>query len=96
MRRLASTLAALVVAGTLAVTLPASAFAATGELTINRQHYDNPSGCYTSDRWPLSVRNGTDESALIFDDDKCEGQVAAVLPPGQRGVFEFGRSVYLP
>ncbi|EPH42934.1 hypothetical protein STRAU_4018 [Streptomyces aurantiacus JA 4570] len=82
-------------AGMLAFAVPGSAVAADGVLIVNGTAYEEPSGCYDSDRWPLSVSNYTDEVALVFSSPGCSGQVIELVNPGDETVSEFGASVYL-
>lgn len=74
MRRIATALGALPIAGLLTLTAPA-AHAATGTLTIEGQPpYTNPSGCYDfTRRPPLRIFNQTDRPAYIFREPHCQG-----------------------
>ncbi|GLU49919.1 hypothetical protein [Nocardiopsis ansamitocini] len=78
----------------LAHAVPASA--ANGTLTLGPTSITNPSGCYSSDMWPLSVRNQTDETAIVFSGRNCHGILVGEVEPGGQGVFEFGTSVFIP
>ncbi|MEV6976769.1 hypothetical protein [Kitasatospora sp. NPDC093806] len=93
MRRLATVLGALATAGALALTVPASAVAASGVLTVGGHRYQNPSGCYNGDFFPLGVSNHTDAIVFVHTEQNCTGTVIAVLAPGSEGLYEFGASV---
>jgi type 1 fimbria pilin len=95
MPRIPATLAAATAAALLALSVPSAAHAANGVLYVNGQSHVKPSGCYFSYNWPLAVANHTDEIALIFDSPDCTGADPDFVYPGERKVFEFGRSVYV-
>jgi hypothetical protein len=95
MRRAATVLGSLAAAGVLALSLSGSAWAASGTLIINGRAYNNPSGCYNSDRWPLSVANHTDAPAVISEGQGCSGEQLDTVFPGDSTVSEFGGSVYI-
>ncbi|PAZ13945.1 hypothetical protein CLM62_20895 [Streptomyces sp. SA15] len=95
MRRIALTVGSLVAAGMLAFAVSGSAVAAEGVLVINETAYEQPSGCYDSDRWPLSVSNHTDAIAYVFSEPGCGGAVTEAVHPGESTVSEFGNSVYI-
>ncbi|MGA4841353.1 hypothetical protein [Streptomyces sp. G45] len=95
MRRFALTVGSLVAAGTLAFAVPGSAVAANGVLVVNDTAYEDPSGCYDSDRWPLRVGNYTDEVALVFTGPDCTGELIELVAPGEETISEFGASVYV-
>jgi hypothetical protein len=67
-----------------------------GTLVINGKEYQDPSGCYSSDRSPLSVTNRTNEAAIIFEGSNCTGQPLEIVAPGNGTVSEFGGGVYIP
>ncbi|MEV0375590.1 hypothetical protein AB0I10_38590 [Streptomyces sp. NPDC050636] len=94
MRRIATALGTLAAAATLALA-PGSAYAADGVLIVNDTAYEEPSGCYDSDRWPLSVSNHTDGIALVFSEPGCGGEVTEAVYPEESAVSEFGNSVYI-
>lgn len=81
MRRIAMALGTLPIAGLLTVSIPAAAHAANGKLIINGKKYNNPSGCYNSDRRPLHVINHTNETAFMFVAPDCKGYERAALNP---------------
>ncbi|WP_274555967.1 hypothetical protein [Streptomyces spiramyceticus] len=95
MRRIATALGTIAAAATLALTVPCSAYAADGVLVVNDTAYEQPSGCYDSDRWPLSVSNHTDAVAFVFSGPGCSGEVIELVNPGDSAVSEFGASVYI-
>lgn len=95
MRRIAQTVGSLTAAAALTLALPGSAGAAQGVLVVNDTAYENPSGCYESDRWPLTVSNHTDSPAFVFAEPGCSGEVTEVVDPGAATVAEFGNSVYI-
>lgn len=95
MRRITTALGALAAASLLALTLPASAHAADGVLVINDTAHEGPSGCYNSDRSPLSVSNHTDSVAHVYSGPGCSGDVIDIVYPGDSTVSEVGNSVYI-
>ncbi|MFE7592224.1 hypothetical protein ACFU6K_22735 [Kitasatospora sp. NPDC057512] len=96
MRRLTTVLGTLAAAGTMALALPNTAFAAHGELIFNpgQTVIENPSGCNNATYRPLIVQNDTNEYALVYDGPDCTGNVIAVVPPGGHTTQEFGSSVF--
>ncbi|MER6949300.1 hypothetical protein ABT294_35335 [Nonomuraea sp. NPDC000554] len=96
MRRLTMALAALSAAGTLAITLPGSAFAADGVLLINGRKFFEPSGCVNvPSRFGVNVLNGTNEVAFVFEGIDCTGDVLAAVEPGDEAFVENGTSVFI-
>ncbi|WP_326820123.1 hypothetical protein [Streptosporangium sp. NBC_01756] len=95
MQRIVAALGTLAAAGLLALTIAPSASAATGRLTINGKVYVNPHGCYTSDIWPISVINGTDQAVVILNTTDCRGGVDTVVLPGRSTVSEYGAGIYI-
>ncbi|MEV7782628.1 hypothetical protein [Kitasatospora sp. NPDC088351] len=95
MRRLATVCATLAAAGAMALAVPAAALAASGNLYVSGHRYQNPSGCYDSERWPLSVTNDTNEVAYVYEHADCRGRVLGIVRPGEERTFEFGASVYI-
>ncbi|QKV93908.1 hypothetical protein HUT19_20855 [Streptomyces sp. NA02950] len=79
----------------LALLSAGTATAAQGTLIVSGTPYSDPSGCYNTEQYPLRVDNHTDELAIVFSGPECQGAVTATVPPGERGVFEFGESVYI-
>ncbi|MBL1096350.1 hypothetical protein [Streptomyces coffeae] len=88
--------AAVIGALGLALSSAGTAAAAQGTLIVSGTPHNNPSGCYNTDHYPLSVDNRTDEVALVFSGPDCQGAPIAPVPPGESGIFEFGQSVYIP
>ncbi|WP_329625950.1 hypothetical protein OG357_38600 (plasmid) [Streptomyces sp. NBC_01255] len=86
---------ALVAATLLAVTLPSSASAAEGVLTVNGAAYENPSGCYPIDWFPSSVANHTDAIAEVHSGPDCTGQVEWLVYPGETYNTETAQSVFI-
>jgi hypothetical protein len=95
MRQIALTASSLMAAGMLTLAVPGSAVAAEGVLIVNGTAYEEPSGCYESDRWPLSAHNHTDSVAFVFSQPGCSGQVIELINPGDSTVSEFGNSVHI-
>ncbi|MDL4773615.1 hypothetical protein [Actinomadura xylanilytica] len=96
MKRVATTLGTLAVAGTLTLAAPGTASAAHGELVFGGgQVVHNPSGCIKAQTRPLILQNRTNEYALIFSSPNCTREMLAVVPPGGRTVQERGSSVYV-
>ncbi|MFC4561714.1 hypothetical protein ACFO4E_07580 [Nocardiopsis mangrovi] len=86
---------ALAAAGlVLAAAVPSHA--AQGILRLGFQTIANPSGCYNSQTWPLSVSNGTDQPVTIYGQPDCQGDPLSVVGPGGNVVEEFGASVSVP
>lgn len=96
MRRIATALGILAAAATLALTVPGSAYAAQGVLSINGVEYHDPSGCYEIGSFPYGVVNHTDRTALVLTGRGCTGKVDAVVDPGRSKNGELGNSVYIP
>ncbi len=97
MRRAATVLGSLAMAGSLALGLSGSAWAAQGTLRVSGNTYTNPrEGCYTGLFWPLSVENETNTTVFAFSDERCQGDFIGPVGPGSSQVFEFGGSVYVP
>ncbi|MGC0419949.1 hypothetical protein [Embleya sp. AB8] len=97
MRRVAGAAVSVLAAGALVVSSPASAWAASGTLTVSGRTYENPAkGCYTGKYWPLAVNNDTDTVVYVFDDAECHGARIGVIAPGSSIVNEFGGSVEVP
>ncbi|WP_326767165.1 hypothetical protein OG978_23880 [Streptomyces sp. NBC_01591] len=95
MRRVLTAFGTLAAAAMLSVSVTQSASAAQGDLVVNGTVYSDPSGCYPSDRWPLSVENYTNEPALIFGSADCSGPILGFVTPGSSQVSEFGGSVFI-
>ncbi|MFH8514782.1 hypothetical protein ACH4CE_06600 [Streptomyces gelaticus] len=95
MRRALTAFGTLAAVAVLSVSVAQSASAATGDLIVNGQVHTSPSGCFNSDRWPLSVENRTNELALIFTGPDCSGLPIGVVLPGDSQVSEFGASVFV-
>ncbi|MFJ5679789.1 hypothetical protein [Streptomyces sp. NPDC093097] len=70
------------------------ATAVQGTLYINGQRYNNPRGCYNSQRLPMSVKNQTTYRVLIYGRANCQGSSIATLEPGREATYEFGESVF--
>ncbi|MGH3710736.1 MAG: hypothetical protein ACRDRQ_22115 [Pseudonocardiaceae bacterium] len=68
----------------------------TGKLILDGRVFENPSGCYNSETWPMRVRNETDTKAEIHYMADGQGPVEAEVEPDEVKVFEFGRSVCFP
>jgi len=96
MRRISTLLGTAALAAVMAVAVPGSAQAATGDLQVGFAVHHNPSGCYNSDIFPLIVGNETNETATVYDQPDCQGNVIGTVAPGQNSVFEFGASVSVP
>ncbi|MEU0565713.1 hypothetical protein ABZ297_10005 [Nonomuraea sp. NPDC005983] len=96
MRRLTMALAALSAAGTLAITLPGSAFAADGVLFINGRRFIDPSGCINVPSLDgVRILNGTNEAAFVFEGINCMGDVIAAVEQGDAAFVEAGASVFI-
>ncbi|WP_329075031.1 hypothetical protein [Streptomyces niveus] len=97
MRRVTTVLGGLVMAGTLALGLSGSAWAAHGWLKISgKTHYEPRTGCYTGVYVPLSVDNYTDTAVHVYSGVNCQGDYLGTVEPDSHGFFEYGRSVYVP
>ncbi|MEK8146009.1 hypothetical protein NKH18_46945 [Streptomyces sp. M10(2022)] len=79
----------------IAMSGPASAFAAEGTLVINGSEYNDPSGCYPIDRYPTSMTNHTDSIAEVHSGPDCSGQVEWLVYPGETYHTESAQSVFI-
>lgn len=96
MRRATTALGAVAMAAMMALALPGSASAAHGRLVFGGgQVVENPSGCVNAQVRPLTVRNKTNEYALVYSGRNCSGRVLAVVRPGGQTTREFGSSVFV-
>jgi hypothetical protein len=96
MRRLATALGTLTLAGAIGLALPGTAFAAHGQLFIAPTTViDNPVGCYNGKGTPLMVGNHTNEYALVYGGPNCTGRVLTVIAPGEGASEDFGQSVFV-
>ncbi|MGW2112239.1 hypothetical protein [Streptomyces sp. NPDC001948] len=95
MRRVLTAFGTLAAAAVLSVSVTQSASAAQGNLVVNGTVHNDPSGCYSSNRWPLTVQNYTNELAVIFQGADCTGPILGVVAPGASEVSEFGGSVFI-
>ncbi|MFE2181136.1 hypothetical protein [Streptomyces sp. NPDC059455] len=93
MRRIGLVAASVTGAVSLALSPTGSAMAAEGTLTVGLATHTNPSGCYTTNIWPMFVTNNTNEVATVFDLPNCQGHAISQVRPNESGVFEFGTSV---
>ncbi|WP_421109938.1 hypothetical protein [Streptomyces sp. NEAU-S77] len=96
MRRIGLVAASVMGAVALALSSAGSAAAAEGTLTVGLNMYTNPSGCYTTNVWPMFVVNHTNQTASVFDLPNCQGHRIAQVGPNQARTFEFGTSVSIP
>ncbi|MGH3870157.1 MAG: hypothetical protein ACRDSR_01360 [Pseudonocardiaceae bacterium] len=69
---------------------------ASGKLVLDGRLIENPSGCYNSESWPMRVENQTDTKAAIHYIPDGAGPIEDEVEPGDRKVYEFGRSVCFP
>ncbi|MEV6783773.1 hypothetical protein [Streptomyces sp. NPDC051098] len=92
-RRTATVLGALATAAALTLAIPNSAYAARGTLIINRDAYENPSGCYPVTWFPSSITNRTDATATVWTGFDCRGTVDAIVHPGRTHYTEMAGSV---
>ncbi|MEU2128423.1 hypothetical protein [Streptomyces sp. NPDC018352] len=95
MRRVLTAFGTLAAAAMLSVSVTQSASAAQGDLVVNGMVYSDPSGCYPSNRWPLTVENYTNDLAVIFQSADCTGPILGIVRPGSSEVSEFGGSVFI-
>ncbi|MEU9564035.1 hypothetical protein AB0D16_18680 [Streptomyces sp. NPDC048161] len=96
-RRLMSTLGALAAGLLLAVAVPGSAQAATGDVIINDIEFTrSPHGCvvFPSERL-LDVDNSSDRTVTVYRGPDCAGDVAGEVPVDHRRTYE-GKSVFIP
>ncbi|WP_329371394.1 hypothetical protein OG896_33610 [Streptomyces sp. NBC_00669] len=96
MKRAMKTLGTLAAAASIAMAVPAFAQAAAGTLIVDGRAYQNPQGCYDSNRWPLTVDNQTDQPVVVYSGPHCSGDLLRIVGPGERAVSEFGQSVLVP
>ncbi|AGP56620.1 hypothetical protein M271_25670 [Streptomyces rapamycinicus NRRL 5491] len=76
----------------LALSPAGSAMAAEGTLTVGLATHINPSGCYTTNVWPMFVANNTNQVATVFDLPNCQGHAISQVRPSESNVFQFGTS----
>ncbi|MER6914557.1 hypothetical protein ABT354_23030 [Streptomyces sp. NPDC000594] len=93
MRRTLTTLGTLTAALALAVAVPQSASAANGVLIVNGTAHENPSGCISPAKPPLTVDNWTDTGVYVFEEANCQGWPIGIVHPGLERQFPQGRSV---
>ena len=93
MRRIGLVAASVTGAVALALSSAGSAVAAEGTLTVGLIKYTNPSGCYTTNVWPMIVVNNTNQTATVFSLPNCQGLPIGQVRPNESRVFEFGTSV---
>ncbi|MBP8537133.1 hypothetical protein [Streptomyces sp. MK37H] len=93
MRRIGLMAASVMGAVPLALSPTGSAVAAEGTLTVGLATHTNPSGCYTTNVWPMFVANNTNQVATVFDLPNCQGHPISQVRPNESSVFEFGTSV---
>jgi hypothetical protein len=96
MRRIASLLGMLAVAGVVAVALPSSASAASGVLRVNNKPYEDPSGCYISQQSMMDVINDTDQPVELYATPNCTGPVIMVIDPESEESGIDAQSVKVP
>jgi len=96
MRRIGLVAASAIGAVAVALSSAGSAAAAEGTLTVGLNRYTNPSGCYTTNIWPMFVVNHTNQVATVFDLPNCQGRQIDQVGPNQSRTFEFGSSVSIP
>ncbi|MEU6114523.1 hypothetical protein ABZ840_08325 [Streptomyces sp. NPDC047117] len=100
---MAATLGTLAMAGALALTVPSSAYAATGTLTVQnlltgaQTPYENPGDCYTLGvTEALSrINNATDMPVWVYEGPDCQGPSILTLGPGESNVT-VGLSFAIP
>ncbi|MEB8342869.1 hypothetical protein [Streptomyces endophyticus] len=95
LRRITTALGTMAAAALVALSVPTSAFAAEGILTVNGVSYENPSGCYPVDWFPSSVTNNTNAIAEVRSGPGCTGQVQWLVYPGETYNTETAQSVFI-
>lgn len=96
MRRIGLVAASVTGAVALALASAGSAVATEGTLTVGLSTYTDPSGCYTTNVWPMFVANNTNQVATVFALPNCQGARIGQVGPRESSVFEFGTSVSIP
>ncbi|MFE7129429.1 hypothetical protein ACFVIM_01045 [Streptomyces sp. NPDC057638] len=97
MRRIITTLLAVGAALTLTISLPQSARAAQGWISVAGVAYPDPQGCYAGDgRSALTVRNETRIKVYVMDNGDCSGPLVGELLPHEEESFAAEDSVYVP
>ncbi|MFI0775512.1 hypothetical protein [Streptomyces sp. NPDC021212] len=96
MRRIGLVAASALGTVALALSSAGSAAAAEGTLTVGLITHTNPSGCYTTNIWPMFVSNNTNQVATAFALPNCQGPRIGQIAPNASKVFEFGSSVSIP
>ncbi|GAA0445267.1 hypothetical protein GCM10010361_06310 [Streptomyces olivaceiscleroticus] len=87
--RIAATLGSLAMAGVLTLTVPGSAYAATGTLTVTnlvtgkKTAYVNPGDCYTFGVLGAAshINNDTDMPVWIYQGPDCQGPNLLTMGP---------------
>jgi len=93
-------IAAVLAATALALVTAAPAHAAEGTLDIGQRSFENPGGCYNFRPFePKTVTNLTNETATVYYERDCSGEVVGQVRP--QATEEFGNSfstfsVYVP
>ncbi|GHE00753.1 hypothetical protein GCM10010339_17370 [Streptomyces alanosinicus] len=96
MRRMATALGTLGAAVALMLTVPNSAYAATGVLVIDGVAHEDPSGCFPlGDSAPPVVSNYTDAVAEVHSGPDCTGQVTWLIYPGETYHPNGSRSIFV-
>ncbi|KUJ67002.1 hypothetical protein ACZ90_31800 [Streptomyces albus subsp. albus] len=83
-------------AAALALTSPGTALAAQGALIINGEPHLNPSGCLDPSAGLDTVANLTNQTAVVYAEPGCRGDVVTTVMPGQEGEVGGGWSVKIP
>jgi hypothetical protein len=85
-RAVSNALGVVAAAGFLVLGGSQTAQAATGDLVINGQHYQNPSGCYPVSG-SASIQNNTDARVTLHPDPACSGPENGWISPGGSGTL---------
>ncbi|MFC0601116.1 peptidase inhibitor family I36 protein [Streptomyces palmae] len=91
MRRIGMTVASVMGAAALALSVAGTATAAQGVLLINGRPHTNPGGCITDTM--ETVANMTNQTAVVYSEPGCQGEVVTTLMPGQEEEIGGGESV---
>jgi hypothetical protein len=78
-RRTAAGLGMLAVVSITALAVPMAASAAEGKLYINKQVYQDPSGCINFQAPDAFIYNQTDAPVVVFTLPNCQGHVTTVI-----------------
>lgn len=60
---------------------------------IDKKRIMNPSGCYNTARDTVYLENNTNATMSAFDEENCDGEKLAIIPPTAKGNVPYAFSV---